>query len=172
MKLLNKNSIKTYGLTQFIGGNMGTSGYRQGIGKAFVFHIDGYTVVKKTYYDRCTYYEVSGKNIIDYISMKVLDMSEVDLVNENLRVDLLSTIMNADLTRVKNIMTTNKKGFTLFMENLTTENLSKDLSFASVIQDYYFHKFDFSIDTNAIIKVMIKYGYEFTNMLDANKLIR
>tara|TARA_R110000803_G_scaffold177784_1_gene240204 strand:- start:886 stop:1395 length:510 start_codon:yes stop_codon:yes gene_type:complete len=169
MTLSNKNATKTYGLTTFVGGNMGTSGYTQGVGKAFVFDVDGYKVVKQVYYTGNESYQVSGKNIIDYISMDVLDMSEVELVNENLRVELLSTIMNADLTNVKKIMTDNKKGFTYLMEIVGG---SKDLSFASVVQDYYSHKFDFMRDTNAIIKVMIKYGYEFTNMIEANKLIR
>tara|TARA_R110000765_G_scaffold396244_1_gene490052 strand:- start:178 stop:687 length:510 start_codon:yes stop_codon:yes gene_type:complete len=169
MKLSNKNATKTYGLTTFVGGNMGTSGYTQGVGKAFVFDVDGYKVVKQVYYNGNESYQVSGKNILDYISMKVLDMSEVGLVNENLRVELLSTIMNADLTSVKKIMTDNKKGFTYLME---TVGGSKDLSFASVVQDYYSHKFDFARDTNSIIKVMVKYGYEFTTMADANKLIR
>ena len=169
MKLSNKNATKTYGLTTFIGGNMGTSGYKQGVGKAFVFNVDGYKVVKQVYYNGSESYQVTGKNIVDYISMDILDMSKVELVNENLRVELLSTIMNADLTRVKKIMTDNKKGFTYLME---TVGGSKDLSFASVVQDYYSHKFDFASDTNSIIKVMVKYGYEFTTMADANKLIR
>tara|TARA_R110001632_G_scaffold69553_1_gene162646 strand:- start:283 stop:792 length:510 start_codon:yes stop_codon:yes gene_type:complete len=169
MTLSNKNALRTYGLTTFVGGNMGTSGYTQGVGKAFVFDVDGYKVVKQVYYNGNVSYRVSGKNILDCISMDVLDMSEVELVNENLRVELLSTIMNADLTSVKKIMTDNKKGFIYLMEKVGG---SKDLSFASVVQDYYSHKFDFARDTNAIINVMIKYGYEFTTMADANKLIR
>jgi len=169
MKLSNKNATKTYGLTTFVGGNMGTLGYTQGVGKAFVFDVDGYKVVKQVYYNGGESYQVSGKNILEYISMNVLDMSEVELVNENLRVELLSTIMNADLTSVKKIMTDNKKGFTYLMENVGG---SKDLSFASVVQDYYSRKFDFARDTNSIIKVMVKYGYEFTTMADVNKLIR
>ena len=44
--------------------------------------------------------------------------------------------------------------------------------FASVVQDYYSDRFDYMYDTKAIIKVMVKYGYEFTTMEDANKLIR
>ena len=169
MKLSNKNAIKSYGLTTFIGGNMGTSGYTSSIGKGFVFNVDGYKVVKKVFYDGGESYNVSGKNIVDYISMKVLDMSEVELANENLRVELLSTIMDADLTNVKKIMTDNKKGFTYLMELVGG---SKELSFASVVKDYYYHKFDFARDTNSIIKIMVKYGYGFTTMENANKLIR
>lgn len=169
MKLSNKNATKTYGLTNFVGGNMGTSGYTQGVGKAFVFDVDGYKVVKQVYFGGGESYQVSGKNILNYISMDVLDMSLVEATNESLRVELLSTIMNADLTSVKKIMTDNKKGFTYLMGNIDS---SKDLSFASVVQDYYSHKFDFMRDTNAIIKVMVKYGYEFTTMKNANKLIR
>tara|TARA_R110000796_G_scaffold187080_1_gene303978 strand:+ start:125 stop:634 length:510 start_codon:yes stop_codon:yes gene_type:complete len=169
MTLSNKNATKTYGLTTFVGGNMGTSGYRQGVGKAFVFDIDGYKVVKQVYYSGSESYQVSGKNILEYISMDVLDMSLVEAINESLRVELLSTIMNSDLTRVKKIMTDNKKGFTYLMDDIGG---SKDLSFASVVQDYYSHLFEYIIDTNPIIKVMVKYGYEFTTMAEANKLIR
>ena len=169
MTLSNKNAIRTYGLTTFIGGNMGTSGYTQGVGKAFVFNVDGYKVVKQVFYTGDEQFQVSGKNILDYITIDVLDMSYVEATNEALRVELLSTIMKADLSRVKKIMTDNKKGFTYLMGVVGG---SKDLCFASVVQDYYSHKFDFMRDTNAIIKVMIKYGYEFTNMIEANKLIR
>lgn len=169
MKLSNKNAVRTYGLTTFIGGNMGQSGYTSSEGKAFVFNVNGYEVIKKVYYSGRESYQVSGKNIIDYISMDVLDMSSVEGTNEALRVEILSTIMKADLTRVKKIMTDNKKGFTYLME---TVGGSKDLSFASVVKDYYSHKFEYRMDTNAIIKVMVKYGYEFTTMKDANKLIR
>jgi len=172
MILLNKNAKRTYGLTQIIGGNMGTQAHRSPVGKAFVFNVKGFKVVKNIFYTGFVSYEVSGKNIIDYISMKVLDMSFIEATNESLRVELLSTIMNADLTNVVNVMTTNKKGFALFMDNLMTEGLSKDLAFASVVQDYYGYKFDFARDTNGIIKVMVKYGYKFTNMIEANKLIR
>lgn len=169
MKLSNKNATRTYGLTTFIGGVMGTSGYTQGIGKAFVFDVDGYKVVKQVFFNGSESYQVSGKNIIESISMDVLDMSEVELVNEKLRVKLLSNIMNTDLTRVKSIMNDYKKGFIHFMEKVGG---SKDLAFASVLKDYYSQEFDFSMDTNAIIKVMVKYGYEFTTMDNANKLIR
>ena len=172
MTLSNDNAIKTYGLTEYVGGNMGTSGYTQGVGKAYVFNVDGYKVVKNVSYCGYERYMVSGKNITDYISMEVLDMSEVESANEALRVELLSTIITTDLSKVVGVMTDNKKGFTLFMDNLMTEGLSKDLAFASVVKDYYSHKFDYVRDTNAIIKVMVKYGYEFTNMIEANKLIR
>ena len=169
MTLSNKNAIRTYGLTTFIGGNMGTSGYTQGVGKAFVFNVDGYKVVKQVFYTGDEQFQVSGKNILDYITIDVLDMSYVEATNEALRVELLSTIMKADLSRVKKIMTDNKKGFTYLMGVVGG---SKDLCFASVVQDYYSHKFDLIEDTDAIIKVMVKYGYEFTTMADANKLIR
>tara|TARA_B110000285_G_C14772421_1_gene444615 strand:+ start:76 stop:585 length:510 start_codon:yes stop_codon:yes gene_type:complete len=169
MTLSNKNAIRTYGLTTFIGGNMGTSGYTQGVGKAFVFNVDGYKVVKQVFYTGDEQFQVSGKNILDYITIDVLDMSYVEATNEALRVELLSTIMKADLSRVKKIMTDNKKGFTYLMGVVGG---SKDLCFASVVQDYYSDRFAFEYDTNAIIKVMVKYGYEFTTMADANKLIR
>ena len=169
MTLSNKNAIRTYGLTTFIGGNMGTSGYMQGIGKAFVFNVDGYKVVKQVFCDGEEQYQVSGNNILECITIDTLDMSFVEATNEALRVEILSTIMDADLTRVKKIMTDNKKGFTYLMGVVGG---SKDLCFASVVQDYYSDRFAFEYDTKAIIKVMIKYGYEFTTMAEANKLIR
>ena len=170
MKLSNKNATRTYGLTQFVGGaGMSTAGYKRGIGWAYVFTVNGYKVTKNVFDGGNESYNISGKNIVNCISMDVLNMLEVEKINENLRVELLSTIMNADLTRVKKIMTDNKKGFTYLMENVGG---SKGLAFASVLKDYYSNKFYFTIDTNAIIKVMVKYGYEFTTMADANKLIR
>ena len=169
MTLSNKNALRTYGLTTFIGGNMGTSGYTQGVGKAFVFNVDGYKVVKQVFYTGEEQYQVSGNNILEYITIDVLDMSFVEATNEALRIELLSNIMKADLARVKKIMTDNKKGFTYLMGVVGG---SKDLCFASVVQDYYSDRFCYMRDTDAIIKVMIKYGYEFTTMADANKLIR
>tara|TARA_R110000796_G_scaffold159580_1_gene276414 strand:+ start:178 stop:690 length:513 start_codon:yes stop_codon:yes gene_type:complete len=170
MKLSNKEAKKVYGLTQFVGGaGMSTAGYTRGIGWAYVFDVNGYKVTKNVFDGGYESYSIIGKNIVDCISMDVLNMSDVEKINEKLRVKLLSTIMNADLTSVIKIMADNKKGFTYFMNNVGG---SKDLSFASVVQDYYSHKFNFVKDTNAIIKVMIKYGYEFTTMANANKLIR
>lgn len=169
MKLINKKAQRVYGLTTFVGGTMGTAGYKQGAGWAYVFSVDGYKVIKNVFNGGFESYQISGKNITEFISMDVLSMSKVEKINEKLRISLLSDIMISDLTRVKKIMTDNKKGFTYLME---TVGGSKGLSFASVVQDYYSHKFDFARDTNSIIKVMIKYGYEFTNMIEANKLIR
>tara|TARA_R110001632_G_C11112955_1_gene392644 strand:+ start:44 stop:556 length:513 start_codon:yes stop_codon:yes gene_type:complete len=170
MKLSNKDAKKVYGLTQFVGGaGMSTVGYTRGIGWAYVFDVNGYKVTKNVFDGGYESYSIIGKNIFQNISMEVLDMSSVEATNESLRVELLSTIMDADLTRVIKVMTDNKKGFTYLMGNIDS---SKDLSFASVVQDYYSDKFDFTRDTNAIIKVMVKYGYEFTTMANANKLIR
>ena len=169
MTLSNENATKTYGLTTYVGGNMGTSGYTQAIGKAYVFNVEGYKVVKQVFYTGEEQFQVSGKNILEYITIDVLDMSFVEATNEALRVERLSAIMGADLTRVKKIMTDNKKGFTYLMGVVGG---SKDLCFASVVQDYYSDRFCYMRDTDAIIKVMVKYGYEFTNMIEANKLIR
>ena len=80
----------------------------QGIGKAFVFNVDGYKVVKQVFCDGEEQYQVSGNNILEYITIDTLDMSFVEATNEALRVEILSTIMDADLTRVKKIMTDNK----------------------------------------------------------------
>lgn len=177
MTLLNENAQRTYGLTDYVGGTMGTSGYKQASGKAYVFNVEGYKVTKKVLFTGHVSYVVSGKNILDTytttISMEVLDMDKVKAINEGLRVELLSTIMDADLSKVKNIMTINKKGFLYFMNHVqSTKGLSKDLAFAHVIKNYYAEQFDYVRDTKAIIKVMVKYGYEFTNMAEANKLIR
>tara|TARA_R110000850_G_scaffold198381_1_gene324635 strand:- start:128 stop:646 length:519 start_codon:yes stop_codon:yes gene_type:complete len=172
MTLINKEAKRVYGLTTFVGGTMGTAGYKQSAGWAYVFSVDGYKIIKNVFNGGFESYQISGKNITEFISMDVLSMSEVDIINEKLRVDLLSDIMISDLTRVKNIMTTNKDGFTFFMKGLIGKGLSKDIAFANVVKDYYSDKFYFTIDTNSIIKVMVKYGYEFTTMADANKLIR
>ena len=173
MILINKEAKKVYGLTQFVGGaGMSTAGYKRGIGWAYVFDVDGYKVTKNVYQGGNESYQISGKNITEFISMDVLDMSEVEKINEKLRVDLLSDIMISDLTRVKNIMTNNKDGFTFFMNNLIGKGLSKDLAFANVVKDYYSKSFQYSTDTFSIIKVMVRYGYNFTNMIEANKLIR
>jgi hypothetical protein len=173
MTLLNKEAKKVYGLTTFVGGaGMSTAGYKRGTGWAYVFNVDGYKVVKNVFFDGCETYYISGKNIIDKIFMNVLDMSEVEAINENLRVKVLSNIMDSDLMRVKKIMNTNKKGFMFFMNNLISKGFSKDLAFANVVKDYYSKNFQYSMDTKSIIKVMIKYGYEFTSMIEANKLIR
>jgi hypothetical protein len=170
MKLSNKDAKKVYGLTQFVGGaGLSTAGYTRGIGWAYVFDVNGYKVTKNVYDSGHESYSIIGKNILQNISMEVLDMSLVEATNESLRVELLSTIMDADLTRVIKVMTDNKEGFTFFMGNIDS---SKDLSFASVVKDYYSKNFHFPTDTNAIIKVMVKYGYEFTTMANANKLIR
>lgn len=173
MKLNNKEAKRKYGLTQFVdGAGMSTAGYTRGIGWAYVFDVDGYKVVKNVYFDGRKDFIVSGKNITESVTLNVLDMIEVEKINEKLRVELLSEIMKSDLTRVKKIMTINKKGFTFFMEGLIKKGLSKDLSFGNVVRDYYSDDFDYCTDTKAIIKVMVKYGYNFTNMLETDKLIR
>lgn len=173
MILSNKDAKKKYGLTTFVhGAGLSTSGYTRGIGWGYVFDVDGYKVVKKVFHDGNETYEISGKNIIDIISMDVLNMKEVEKINEKLRVELLSNIMSCDLTSVKKIMSDNKKGFIFFMDNLISEGLSKDLAFANVVKDYYSNVFDYRTQTNAIIKVMVNYGYNFTSMKEANKLIK
>ena len=173
MILSNKDAKKKYGLTTFVhGAGLSTVGYTRGIGWGYVFDLDGYKVVKKVFNDGSETYDVSGKNIIDTISMDVLNMIEVEKINEKLRVDLISNIMSCDLTIVKKIMSDNQKGFVFFMDNLISEGLSKDLAFANTVKDYYSNIFDYRTQTNAIIKVMIKYGYNFTSMEEANKLIK
>lgn len=177
MTLSNKNAIRTFGLINHVGGNMGTASYPVAVGKGYVFNVDGYKVIKEEFYNGRVSYVISGKNILesynDTISMvDVLDMNKVEAINDGLRAELLSNIMNSDLTRLVKFMTDNKKGFTFLMGNLMSEGLSKDLAFASVVKDYYSHEFNYLRDTNSILKVMVKYGYKFTNMIEANKLIR
>ena len=99
MTLSNKNAIKTYGVTNYIGGNMGQSGYFQNIGKAFVFNVDGYEVIKHVFYTGEERFEISGKNILEYISMDVLDMSLVEAINESLRVELSIIIIKIPAAR-------------------------------------------------------------------------
>jgi hypothetical protein len=173
MKLNNKDAKRKFGLTETVTSTgFNASYYKKDSGDAYVFDIDGYKVVKNVYYSGKVDYVVSGKNITEATRTDVLDMLEIENTNEKLRLDILSNIMNTDLTRVKDIMTKNKKGFIYFMEHLISEGLTKDLAFASVIKDFYADEFNYHEDTNAIIKIMVKYGYEFTSIKEANKLIR
>jgi hypothetical protein len=172
MTLNNKNAKKKYGLTNFISYGPSSYGYHQNSGWAYVFDINEYKVVKNVYKNGKIEYVISGKNITEAIRTDVLNMLEIEKTNEKLRLNILSNIMKSDLTRVKNIMTKNKKGFIYFMENYISKGLTKDLAFASVIKDFYNDEFNYHEDTNAIIKIMVKYGYNFTNMKEANKLIR
>lgn len=172
MKLNNKESKRKYGLTQFVSGaGMSTSGYTRGIGWAYVFDLDEYEVIKNVYNDGFENYIISGKNITESVTLNFFDMIEVEKINEKLRVELLSEIMTSDLTRVKKIMTINKEGFTFFMKNLIDKGISKDIAFANVCRDYYNKNFIYS-DIKAIIKVMVKYGYNFTSMKDVINLVR
>ena len=173
----NTDAIKTFGLVDHVGGNMGTASYPTAVGKGYVFNVDGYKVIKNEFYNGKVSYVISGKNILESYNdtiymVDVLDMNKVKEINDVLKAGLLSNIMNSDLTRLVKFMSDNKKGFTFLMGNLMSEGLSKDLAFASVVKDYYSHEFNYSRDTNSILKVMVKYGYEFTNMIEANKLIR
>jgi uncharacterized membrane protein len=171
--LNNKNAKRQYGLTETVTSTgLNSSYYKKGAGFAYVFDVDGFKVVKNVYYSGKVNYIVSGKNIAEDVYLDVLDMSKIKKINEKLRLNIISDIMSSDLTRVKKIMTENKEGFTFFMETLINKGLSKDLAFASVVKDYYSNHFHHPIDTKAIIKVMIKYGYKFTSMAEADKLIR
>ena len=152
---------------------MGTVGYHQPVGRAYIFNVKGFKVTKNVFYSKAISYEISGKNIKDSISMESLDMNQVECINESSRLLLLSEIMSSDLRKVKDIMSANEKGFLYFMNHVQEkEKLSKDLAFASVVKDYYSHMFDYVNHTNAIIKVMIKYGYKLTSKKEAEKLIR
>jgi hypothetical protein len=174
MTLNNKNSIRKFGLTDTVSG-YGSSSlyYTVGIGWGYVFNVEGYRVVKNVYSKRATEYVVSGKNITEKVTLKTFDMNEINRINEGLRLELVSDIMSSDLTRVKGIMTKNKKGFMHFMDyKMNEEGLEKGLAFGEVVRDFYNNDFIYSEDEKAIIKVMIMYGYEFTNMKDARKIIR
>ena len=172
-KLNNSEALKTYGISNYVGGVMGTSGYHQPVGRAYVFNVKGFKVTKNVFYSKEISYQILGKNIKDIVYMKSLDMNKVEYINESLRLVLLGEIMSSDLRQVKDIMSANKKGFLYLMNHVQEEEkLSKDLAFASVVKDYYSHKFEYVRNTNAIIKVMIKYGYELTTKEEAEKLIR
>ena len=172
MTLSNDKAINTYGIISHVGGVMGTATRPVIVGKAYVFNIDGYKVIKEVIGEESNY-KITGKNITETIYRDVFDMNKINSINNKLRNDIVSKIMASDLTRVKNVMNTNKKGFLHFMNNLQdTKGLSKDLAFADVVKDFYSDEFNHPYDTNAIIKVMIKYGYKFNTMADANKLIR
>ena len=173
MTLNNKNAKRKFGLTETITSTGINSSYRKkDCGDAYVFDVEGYKVVKNVYFNGTINYVVSGKNIIDAITFSDLNMLEIEKINEKLRLSILSKIMESDLTRVKKVMNENKKGFIFFMEHLMNEGTSKDLAFGEVVRDYYSDSFDYYTDTNAIVKVMIKYGYKFTSMAEVNKLIR
>jgi len=166
-------AIKTYGLISHVGGTMGTATRPVSVGKAYVFNVDGYKVVKQVFNSGDTNYKVIGKNITETFYTDTFNINEINSVNAKLRSQILSEIMSSDLGRVVDIMNKNKKSFLYLMEQVqSTQGLSKDLSFAEVVKYYYSHKFDYLSDTKAIVKVMIKYGYEFTCMIEANKLIR
>ena len=172
MKLNNKDAKRKYGLKSWISYGPSSYGYWQGIGWAYVFYIDGYKVTKNVYNNGSESYDVIGKNITEKITLKTFDMDEVSRINEELRLDLVSDIMNSDLTRVKKIMTENKKGFMHFMNyKMNEEGLDKGLAFGEVVRDFYSDSFSYFEDEKPIIKIMIMYGYEFTNMKDARKTI-
>ena len=173
-ELNNSEALKTYGISNYVyGAGLSTVGYHQPVGRAYVFNVKGFKVTKNVFYSKEISYKISGKNIKDSIYMDSLDMNKVECINESLRLKLLSEIMSSDLRQVKDIMSANKKGFLYLINHVQEEEkLSKDLAFASVVKDYYNHKFDYVNNTNAIIKVMIKYGYELTTKEEAEKLIR
>ena len=172
MTLSNDKAINTYGIIANVGGTMGTATRPVVVGKAYVFNVDGYKVIKEVIAKESNY-KITGKNITETFYTDVFHINKINSINSELRNNIVSKIMAADLTRVKNVMNTNKKGFLHFMNNLQdTKGLSKDLAFAEVVKDFYSDEFNHPYDTNAIIKVMIKYGYKFNNMAEANKLIR
>lgn len=171
MILLNKDAKKKYGLTQTVTDyGFSTSYYKRGVGWAYVFDVDGYKVTKNVFNDGYTTYDVSGKNISKPpFKMSVLNMDEVKKENEKLRLEILTEIMSSDLTDVKKAMIKNKKGFTFFMNNLIEKGVPKGIAFGNVVRDYYndYNSFCSHKGRLAVIKIMVMYGYTFTNMKEA-----
>ena len=161
--------LKTYALQGIAGGAMGTSSYKYKTGTAYVYNIDGFNVVKEVY-KNSERFLIDGKNLEEIIITDKLDMNNVRYINEENRLKELDQIMLSDLSRVKKIMTENKEGFVYLMDHY--KDLNKAESFAGVVKDYYNNNFNYPTDTYSIIKVMVKYGYTFTTVKDAEKLFR
>ena len=109
---------------------------------------------------------------INPIGLFLFYLDYINTINEEKRLLELNEILKSDLSRVIRIMKENEKGFKHFMNYFKNENgLNKSDSFLSTVKSFYKPQFTFSHDTNAIIKVMIKYGYEFKSRKEIVDLI-
>ena len=164
-----KNFIKKYALITSAGGTMGTASRQYACGTAFVYECDGFTITKNVYNTGEVTFNIDGNNLTESLRQESLDMEAVILEDDKQKEILLNEIMSADLTKVKNVMSANQKGFEILMPTI---NENKSIAFASVVKDYFNHLFNYPTDTNAVIKVMIKYGYDFKTKKEAIKLFR
>lgn len=168
--------LKKYTLHGIAGGQMGTASRKYKIGVAYVYNVEGFKVVKEVYnkygggYSR---FLITGRNLKEFINQSSLNMEEVRKENEKQRLIDLSDIMKSDTTRIKSLMIENKKAFLYLMEYEQKKGYNKSESFAIVLRDYFNHKIGFNFETEqAIIKIMVKYGYDYTTMEQARKLYR
>ena len=58
-KLNNSEALKSYGISEYIGGYMGTVGYHQPVGRAYIFNVKGFKVTKNVFYSKAISYEIS-----------------------------------------------------------------------------------------------------------------
>jgi hypothetical protein len=165
---------KKYALTGIAGGTMGTASYKYVMGTAFVYTLNGFQITKRVFNKNGVDFLVEGNSIdkSDMLRLETLDLDYINTINEERRLLELNEILKSDLSRVIRIMKENEKGFKHFMNYFKNENgLNKSNSFLSTVKSFYKPQFTFSHDTNAIIKVMIKYGYEFKSRKEIVDLI-
>lgn len=168
--------LKKYTLHGIAGGQMGTIARKYKTGTAYVYNVDGFEVVKEVY-NKCgggyTRFLIKGRNLKEFISQSSLNMDEVRSENEKQRLIDIKDIMKSDVTRIKKIMTDNKDAFLYFMENEQKNGYNKAESFAIVLRDYFQNKIGFSLEIEkSIIKIMVKYGYEYSTIEEARKLFK
>ena len=166
--------IKKYELSGVAGGTMGTASYQYVIGTAFVYSLDGFKITKRVFNKGGKDFLVEGNSIheSEFLMLDTLDIDYINKVNEERRLLELNSIMDADLKRVIIFMKENEKGFKHFMNYFQTElNQNKSESFLNTVKDFYRDNFSLPYDTNSIIKIMIKYGYEFKSRKEIINLI-
>jgi hypothetical protein len=172
---LNGNTYKatdSYGLTTFSQSFGGANTAFWVDGKAFVFNVNGFKIVKEVR-KNSTKFLISGNNIKEQAVFNKLDIKNIDSLNETAKKNQLTEIMNTDITEIKKVMNNNKKAFIYFMKDNTSKGMNKSEAFATTIKEFLSDKFNFNYETEkAIIKVMIKYGYEFTTTEEATKLFK
>ena len=156
---------------------MGTASRQYVIGTAYVYNVEGFKVVKNVHNKTSKYaggygFVITGKNLKEAIVQDELNISLVNKENEKERLIDFNEIMKADTSRMVSLMTKNKKGFLHFMNHYQERGLEKAESFASTLKDFYSHKFDTVHDGEAVVKIMIKYGYSFTTYNEAYKLFK
>jgi ribosome-binding ATPase YchF (GTP1/OBG family) len=168
--------LKKYTLYGIAGGQMGTIARKYKSGVAYVYNVEGFKVVKEVYNKYggdYTRFIITGRNLKEFIDQSSLNMEEVRKENEKQRLIDLRDIMKSDITRIKSLMIENKKGFVYFMNDAQKKGHSKAESFATVLRDFYSEFVNWNFRTEqSIIKIMVKYGYDYTTMEQARKLYR